>query len=55
MVCGRSQMSSSYLQQWVLSELSVHCAAVERLSATAALLGVVDPNSAMLRCVTLFC
>ena len=38
------------LQQWVLSELSVHCAAVEQLSATAALLGAVDPNVAMLRC-----
>ena len=37
------------LQQWVHSELSVHCAAVERLSHTAALLGAVDPNAAMLR------
>lgn len=36
------------LQQWVLAELSVHCAAVETLSATAALLGAVDPNAAML-------
>jgi hypothetical protein len=37
------------LQQWVMTELSTHCAAIERLTATAELLGAVDPTASMLR------